>query len=82
VEKSGIPDLAAVLGEVRVSAANVESDATVTASGEEAVRVAAVRISSLMSVDALDQSLNVEKPANNRLNFRINEFTNHGDLIL
>ena len=73
-----MPDLAAVLGSVRISPANVESEATISADGEEAVRVAAVRISSLMSVDILDQRLIVEQPANNRLNFRINEFTNHG----
>ena len=33
MECAGIPDLAAVLGDVRVIPANVESDATVTASG-------------------------------------------------
>jgi len=82
VERSGIPDLvAAVLGSVRVISANVESDATIAASGEDAERVAAVRISSLMSVDVLAHSLEVEQPANNRLNFRINEFTNHDDLL-
>jgi hypothetical protein len=80
VEKSGIPDLAAVLGKVRISPANVKSDATISADGEEAVRVAAVRISSLMSVDILDQRLIVEQPANNRLDFRIDKFTNH-DLL-
>ena len=72
-----MPDLAAVLGSVRISPTNVESEATITADGEEAARVAAVRISSLMSVDILDQRLIVEHPANNRLNFRIDEFTNH-----
>ena len=79
VERSGIPDLvAAVLRKVRVIPANVKSDATITASGEDAESVAAVRISSLMSVDVLAHSLEVEQPANNRLNFRISEFTNHG----
>ena len=75
-----MPDLAAVLGKVRISPANVESEATISADGEEAVRVAAVRISSLMSVDILDQRLKVEQPANHRLNFRIDKFTNH-DLL-
>jgi hypothetical protein len=75
-----MPDLAAVLGKVRISPANVKSDATISADGEEAARVAAVRISSLMSVDILDQRLKVEQPANHRLNFRIDKFTNH-DLL-
>src|SRR5260221_1229015 len=84
VESAGIPDLD--LGQDLLSPSNVKrgSRATITADAGAAERLRKLRsgVAGDDSVERMRKRGDVEQSASHRLEFRIDEFTNHDDFLL
>ena len=83
VESAGIPDLD--LGQDLLSPSNVKrgSRATITADADAAERLRKLRsgVAGDDSVERMRKRGDVEQSASHRLEFRIDEFTNHDDFL-